>query len=189
MKRNLTYAATLAFLAWPLAAAAAVVVEMTIEDLSLSADAIARGEVVEVESSRDRETGRIYTNNVIDVSEWIKGGGGERITVRQLGGSHRGLAMYVPGTPRFKVGDSVLLFLKTGGIKGGENVHFLRGMGQGLFNILKENGVEMAVQQPGGVSVLKRSRKTGPGEIIRPEVLRVPLNDLLARIRRILAGW
>ncbi len=75
------------------------------------ADLIVRGTVL-VSSSRFTDEGGIVTTTELSVDEMLKGRlSGSRITIQESGGVAGGLALVIPGTPRFAPGERVLLFL------------------------------------------------------------------------------
>ncbi|MFW5920894.1 MAG: hypothetical protein ACOCUS_03565 [Polyangiales bacterium] len=97
------------------AADATVMVEVPIEDMAESADAIVVG-VVESSGTRmvigpQGQEPRTITK--LRVSEWLKGpADAEEITLREIGGSWKGGGMRIDGTPTYERGEEVLLFLK-----------------------------------------------------------------------------
>lgn len=107
----------------PERARATVMVEVPLEDMVRDADAIVLG-VVEHVGVRLRidEHGSVpHTIATIRVREWIKGGGdggagdgGARVRVDEIGGvlPEAQLGMAIAGTPRYGVGDEVVVFLR-----------------------------------------------------------------------------
>ncbi|RJO64592.1 MAG: hypothetical protein C4523_17940 [Myxococcales bacterium] len=156
---------------------ATVLWKMSVDDLARAAESVVRGEVTDVRTDKDQQSGRIYTYNAIQVREWIKGKTPETIVLRQIGGAYDGLEMRIPGTPRLAKGDDVVLFLKSDG-----QYHFLRGMGQGLFAVTAENGVETAVQKLEGAAVLAPDA-AGKQAVQEGQPLKLPLAELKAKIR------
>lgn len=166
---------------------AAVVKKFSLEDLSLVADKIVLGDVVRVYSKVDPEDGRVYTYNIIKPVEAVKGKCGNEIVVRQFGGSRGDLAIWVPGTPRFREGEKVLLFLKKSGK--GKNMYFLRGMGQGFFKVETVNGKEIAIQKTENLGAVKMSRSSSARNAVEKiEPIRLPLKELIARIKKYAAN-
>jgi hypothetical protein len=126
--------ATLLALSLASTAYATVMVEVPLDDLVRSADTIVHGRVV---SSRVRVamqpggTLEPQTVTTIRVLEWIAGEGGETVTLRELGGTWQGGTVRYEGTPEYRAGEEVIVFLA----RRPEEPHDLRtlGMVQGKF--------------------------------------------------------
>ena len=176
MKRSLALIILMLLFSSP--AFATVLQAMSVEEMSLSAEAIVRGVVTDVSAFKDPKTERIYTLNTVSVTERIKGQSPDSVVVRQIGGTYQGMTVQVPGTPRFEVGEQVVLFLTKEG-----SLHFLRGMGQGGFSIVKDNGVEMAKQKLAGASLFKQNKTTGEKQVVHETGLNIPVKDLMTRIQ------
>ncbi|MEK6406224.1 MAG: FG-GAP-like repeat-containing protein [Acidobacteriota bacterium] len=94
-------------------ALATTVIRPLDDDMIVGARAIVTGKVVEIESALD-EQDRIYTYITVRVSEVIKGQITERrITIKELGGVVGDRVSVVYGSPQFKRGEKVLLYLST----------------------------------------------------------------------------
>lgn len=111
----LTAAAALAALALALPARATVMVEIPIEDLVRDADAIVYGTVERVGTRLQRAPGTTgldpHTITTVRVQEWLKGEGGERVTIDELGGEMGQMGLRIAGTPSYRVGETVVVFL------------------------------------------------------------------------------
>lgn len=86
----------------------------TDDELVIGARAIVRGKVVSVSGQMDEQSGRIFTYVGLRVQEVLKGQIADReIVVKEEGGQVGGVGSIVWGTPRFKRGERVLLYLDT----------------------------------------------------------------------------
>lgn len=106
---------SLLLLAFPASAAATVMVEVPIEDMARDADAIVVGRVVrsEVRVVVDPVRGaQPHTLTTIAVSEWIVGSGGATVVVDELGGEIQGHGLAISGTPVYRPGEEVIVFLE-----------------------------------------------------------------------------
>jgi len=105
-------AALLVMLAAALAvpAFASTVKKMDLQELVTVSDSVVQGTVESVETRWEAKS--IYTYASIRVDEGIKGGPRRAVLVRQPGGKIGSLNLDAPGTPKFKVGDQVVVFLR-----------------------------------------------------------------------------
>jgi hypothetical protein len=114
---SLPRAAALAALLFSASTArATVMVSMPLEDMVQGATAIVHARVARVGTrlALDAERGPMpHTVSELVVLEWLKGEGGHQITVDELGGEVAGLGMAIAGTPQYRVGDEVIIFLRT----------------------------------------------------------------------------
>ncbi len=91
------------------AARATTLARMSLDQLAIAADAVARVRCTDVESRW--ENGQIWTVTTFSVVETMKGVLPERITVRLPGGRVGHLTAAVDGTPRFHAGEEAVVFL------------------------------------------------------------------------------
>ena len=99
----------------PAYAAATVMVEVPIEDMARAADAIVMGRVVrtEVRVVIDPTRGAMpHTLTEIRVAEWIAGSGGATVVIDELGGEIQGQGLAIAGTPVYRAGEEVIVFLE-----------------------------------------------------------------------------
>ncbi|MBO6938806.1 MAG: hypothetical protein JJ863_27805 [Deltaproteobacteria bacterium] len=122
---------------WGSSAEATVMVELTLEDMARDAVAIVHGRVVRTGGHLGIRDGSAepFTVTTLDVIEWIKGPGGDRIELREIGGElggNRG-GMAIDGVPNYDVGEEVVVFLEND-----PHGDFYRtyGMVQGKFVVL-----------------------------------------------------
>lgn len=97
-------------------ARATVMVSMPLEDMVQGATAIVHARVARVGTrlALDAERGPMpHTVSELVVLEWLKGEGGSQIAIDELGGEVAGLGMAIAGTPEYRVGDEVIVFLRT----------------------------------------------------------------------------
>ena len=92
---------------------ATTIVMPTDEQLVAKAPVIVRGTVLR--SQALDEGGSIYTDTIVAVESAIKGTPSGSITIREIGGIVGDRITKVYGTPEFKVGESVLVFVSPDG--------------------------------------------------------------------------
>jgi hypothetical protein len=131
------------------------------DDLIIGARAIVRGRALSIESGLDEHGGRIFTYVTLRVQEVIKGNvTGRRIVLKQEGGQVAGRGSIIFGTPRFSLGERVLLYLDTWP-DGSFRVHL---MFLGKFSIIndRETGRDIVIRSsPDSQVELLRSHTDG----------------------------
>ena len=80
--------------------------------LAEESDVIVQGQVADVKSRQARDPGLISTIVAVSVERQFKGPEVSSVTIEQPGGTLGDLALGIPGTPEFAVGENVILFLK-----------------------------------------------------------------------------
>jgi hypothetical protein len=114
---------------------ATVMIEVPLDEMIVRADAIVRGTVIASDVRVELRDGAIepQTTTTLRVTEWIAGEGGETVVLRELGGTWQGGTVRYDGTPTYRVGDEVVVFLE----RRLEAPHDLRtfAMVQGRFTI------------------------------------------------------
>ncbi|RLB54420.1 MAG: hypothetical protein DRJ42_09200 [Deltaproteobacteria bacterium] len=100
--------------AFSLVASATVLEEVSLEDMALRSDAIVHGVVVSTGTRlvMDDEGAEPHTLTTIRVIESLKGDLGSTVIVRERGGETQGRGMWIAGTPRYAVGEEVVVFLE-----------------------------------------------------------------------------
>jgi hypothetical protein len=95
-------------------ASATVMVEVPLEDLIQQADVIVHGTVVSTAVRLEMREGALepQTITTIRVREWIAGGGGDEVELRELGGVWQGGGVRFDGTPEYRAGEEVVVFLE-----------------------------------------------------------------------------
>lgn len=110
--------AGIATVSWP--AVASLVRAMDLDELTTSSDRIVVADVSTVHAAWDDAHRSIVSTVEIDVRETWKGAAtaGERLSIRQPGGTVGDIEMTVHGMPRFSVGERALLFLHSSHVVG-----------------------------------------------------------------------
>lgn len=120
-------------------AAATVMVEVPLERMVREADAIVVGRVERVGVRLVMLPGggaEPHTITTIRAVEWIKGDGGERVRLDEIGGVMEQGGMRIEGTPEYRVGDEVVVFLR----RTPEGAMRTYAMVQGQFHIVRGIG-------------------------------------------------
>ena len=102
----------------------------------------------------------------IDVIDYLKGGLGERVTVRVPGGQVGGMVNVIPGAPTFAEGDQVVLFLKVDG----PSIPVVTGTTQGVYRVTHRS----SQRRPRG-GAAARGRRPEPAASCAAIVNRRPL--------------
>jgi hypothetical protein len=151
-------------------ALASTVKKMDLQELVKVSDAIAQGTVESIETRWEDQA--IYTYTSIRVDESIKGGPRRAYLLRHPGGKIGALNADVPGTPKFKQGDQVIVFLRDRK----DGTYDVVGLGQGKYDILNN----FAVTNVAGLTLVDpvsgRLMEGGP-------VDRKPLDSFKTQIR------
>ena len=161
-------------------AGAATVVAMSLEQMTERADAIYLGRVTGARADWNAERTRIYTYVTLEVDRYLKGGSGARSeTVRLLGGRVGPYLAMVPGTPRFDVGEEVLLFASGRGAR----IPTVLGLSLGKFTVVSDAAGEKVVQRDISSLMLANHRTDSrkPGD----PVTRYRLSEIESRIREL----
>ena len=182
MKRSfsnstLALAMALALAALAIPAGATMVIERSNQDLARSADLIAVGQAMAVESTR--HAGEIMTRVTVEVDELWKGSAGSQVSFLIPGGVDLSLKHPVtttyPGAPQVLQGQEVVLFLTGAGDT--DAPHRIVGFSQGIFWISRQedggarvsrNLSELRLLGPDGVR--HGGRDTGSLGALRQEV-------------------
>ena len=132
---------TVLITALPLSLRATTVIRMDMERLSKRAEVVAVGRCIENIADWNEGRTQIYSTITIQVSQYLKGFLGSRISFKQLGGAVGQVSSRVPGMPEFKPGREVVIFLA----KDTAGKFQVLGMSQGKFDVLKagESSVKM----------------------------------------------
>ena len=122
-----------------LIAAAAPLSALTVRPLSFDqlvdqSVAIVHGRVHDVRGQWTADRRGIESLVTVEVHDYLKGGLGERITVKVPGGEAGGSVNIIPGAPRLSRGDEVVLFLTTNG----PSIPVITGTSQGVYRVTTE---------------------------------------------------
>lgn len=111
----LTLGLTLGFLGLTaIPAHATVMVEIPIEQLVFDADAIVHASVARTGTQLETFDGHLEPHTIAElrVLGWIKGSGAEQLAIDELGGTVNGSGSWIDGTPRYREGEEVIVFLR-----------------------------------------------------------------------------
>lgn len=116
-------------------ASATIVKPFTLRGLATEAHEVIRGEVIDEEVVYDAYWDRVYTHNVVRVSEALGGSArpGDLIVIRQMGGVLDGIESVLVGTSDFVLGDEIVVFTRSDGA-----LHYLVGMAQGAYWVWRD---------------------------------------------------
>lgn len=166
-------------------AQATIVVPMTIEEMAVEAALVARGRVVNTQAAWDDAHRRIYTYTEIQILERIHAPSAvpDSIVVRTLGGEVGNIGMKVSGTPKFTMGEEVVVFLRLDPID--PQQFQVIGMSQGKFHVERPlKGGALLVPSAEGLAFAR------PGSDGRMKIdpqhedpARVPLESLRERVQ------
>ncbi|MFT7625798.1 MAG: hypothetical protein ACI9WU_004989 [Myxococcota bacterium] len=132
---------------------------MQLADLVAEADVVVRGRVLfEQVPVWDAQRQRIYTDSKIIVDTVLHGRTTlPSVTVRQLGGVLGDIGQSVDGVGPLKPGTTVVLFLKTDGVR-----HYVVGMAQGRLEVVGRSGDERVVRDLDGATLVGKRTATLP---------------------------
>jgi hypothetical protein len=168
-----------------LAAAAAPATTMVpMDERALVAGSVGavRGRVTRIDSAADPASGAIYTYVAIEPAEQVFGAlPSGTLVLRELGGNVGGRGQWVFGSPEYRLGESVLVFLS----RHPDGALRTTGLAQGKFSLEEQGGMTRAVRHLGAdVTVLDPA--TGALQTDTPDAS-LALPELLARVRGALA--
>jgi hypothetical protein len=178
---------SLAFvLAGPGVARATVLAEVPLDDMIFDSDGIVIGDVVHVGVQMAvREDGRLepWTVTTLRVDRWLKNGSGDRVTIWERGGAWQGGGMRIDGTPEYRVGERVLVFLWNDPL--GRTRTY--GMVQGRF-VVRAGVPGVATTVERDVSAVGFAQWSSAGmTVTHLPATTMPLDAMVARISRVLA--
>jgi hypothetical protein len=159
-------------------AQATLIQKMDVEELTHVADLVVRGNVENVHTELDANTGRPYTYTTIAAQQIYKGEKPAKLVLRQIGGTLGGKTIWIAGTARFEVGEEVLVFLGNS-----DGRYVVRGMGQGAFRIVRTTAQPMVEQKFESASAVSQS----PDGARKLEEIR-PLSMTLAELEKAISA-
>lgn len=180
MKTAVLALAALALLATSHASATSVE-KMSLRDLAKKSDAIVLARV-EDETARYDTNKEIYTYVTLRVLEPVKGPKADAvITIRQLGGTVGDIASIVPGTPSFRKGEEVVVFLTKNDVAG---YPWVMGLQQGKYTVSADEKGRKSVRNEtdGGLTLLGPDGKATHGEQAKPQPLQAFLDGLRTQL-------
>jgi hypothetical protein len=104
---------------------------LSFAELVQGSGVVVHGRVSEVRGQWTADRQGIESLVVVEVSSYLKGDLGDRVTVRVPGGQAGGFVNIIPGAPRLSEGDRVVLFLKTSG----PAIPVITGTSQGVYRV------------------------------------------------------
>ncbi len=115
-------------------AAATVMVEIPMEDLVATSDAIVHAHVLRTGTQLETYEGRLEPHTITElrVDDWLQSDGDPRIAIDEIGGEVDGRGSWIDGTPRYAPGDEVVVFLRQ--LPSG--AYRTVGMAQGRFDVV-----------------------------------------------------
>ena len=173
----------------PAVAAATVVVQLTLEEMTRKAPVVVRGTVVQVQPRWSDVGGHIESWVELQVTDRVKGTVPATLVVRVPGGTIGELTMSVAGAPKFIPGQDTLLFLEPAVDAKGAFVLPAMAASKVDFEPSPKVGEVRAFRHLDGLAFALPAGKLGPA--LRPvdgaEDLGTP-RELLARLRRAVGG-
>ena len=121
-------------LAAPVALRATIVVPIEFRELVTTTPVIVHGQVTDVRSAPVDGRRSVDTFVTVAAGEYLKGDLGRFVTFRVPGGEVGRYRTIVIGAPEFKVGDEVVLFLKTQA----SALPFIAGFNQGVYRVVPD---------------------------------------------------
>jgi hypothetical protein len=134
-------------------AQATTAINLSLAELSDSANVVVIGEVVQSQSYWDG--GVILTDSTLSVIDCLKGACGQDVVVTTIGGEVGSIAQAVIGESSYRPGEQVMAFLRTQPDGRLQTV----GMAQGLFHIQEVGGMYVARADLSGLVLVD-----GPGQ-------------------------
>ena len=113
----------------------AVMKTLDLDQLTEESDTIVHGRIVAARVEWNRPHTSILTLYTVEADRYWKGFLGASFELAEPGGEVDGLVMHVPGAPRFRVGEEVVLFVWTDDVYGR---HQANGYEQGAFRVRKD---------------------------------------------------
>jgi hypothetical protein len=148
----------------------AVMQGMSTADLTRASDLVIEGDVTDVSAFWSRDGNSIISRATISQSYVIRGQTSrKRITVEYEGGEIGDTGFRVSDVAPLKVGERVILFLRSGASRINGNVFTIVGKGQGKYTVGSDG-----IARKGGFSVIQEN------EVIDNNI---PVSDLIDKIR------
>jgi hypothetical protein len=159
-------------------ASATTVQRLSLKDLAKNSASIVRAKVEDLVARYDTNK-EIYTYITLRVLEPVKGSNKDEVlTIRQLGGTVGNIASIVPGTPTFKKGEEVVVFLSRNDVAG---YPWVMGLQQGKFSVSQdESGMKKVRNELGGLRLMDPNGSALDGAKFTPDM---PLQSFLDGIR------
>lgn len=158
---------------------ATTLARLSLDDLAVAADAVARVRCTGAEARW--ENGSIWTVTTLEVLETMKGNLTAEIAVRLPGGRAGHLIATVDGTPRFSPGEEAVVFLERSRAGG----FTIAGWAGGTFRISRDprTRMETVTQDSSAFAVFDAATRTFHTEGVR----RMPIEEFRARLAAVIA--
>ena len=162
-----------------LAAQAATLEYLSLDDMAVKSTAIIRGRVIAANTGVQAPL--IFTRYTVQVLERWKGADAPEVDVVVPGGDVQGRRQVFSGAPQLAAGEEYVLFLWTGP----SGLTQVIGFSQGVFQLQKDAQGEV---------VARRSASTGAmldpktGGLVTDQAMRLRLGDLRSRVRSATMG-
>jgi hypothetical protein len=121
------------------ACGATSVPRLSLEEMVVHSEMIVSGRVIRTWATWDSQHQFIWTHNEILVEDVVKGRHSDKVVVSEPGGVVDGIGMQIAGSPRYALGERVMVFLER------MPNSYLRttGMGQGKLSISRDGSVHL----------------------------------------------
>ena len=154
----------------------ALMIKMSVEDLTKDTDVIIIGNIKEVESRLNFWRTEVHTYSTVSVEKYIKGIGHGTLTIITEGGNAGDSGVWVEDTPVFTENEKVLVFLKKAGCE-----FRVAGWAQGKYIIENEEVLDRSGEKVSLNDFLRRfDDALQKGEIRLPDTVRVITVDAMA---------
>ncbi|MFK8000748.1 MAG: hypothetical protein AB8H86_14205 [Polyangiales bacterium] len=129
-------AGLLALLSVP--ALATIMVEVPLEEMVVEGEGVVRATVIHSGTQLNLRDGgsEITTITTLRVDEWLVGQGDDEIRLREIGGETARGGMRIAGTPRYRLGEEVVVFLDDD-VDGVDRYFRTFALVQGKFTVLR----------------------------------------------------
>jgi hypothetical protein len=163
----------------PNSAQATVMRYLEIEELARLSTAVFHGQVISTKVYWDESHTRIFTAVRVQVNESLKGTAkrGAFVTITQLGGELDGLRLDYGGRPVFAVGESIVLFTKSGD----KGELLVVGLKQGKLRVAGDE----VIRDFSGLSLVEKTTKPGQAVALKQPArvqTRLSLDELRQRV-------
>jgi hypothetical protein len=173
MKRHLQSALVLTLFSMPLQCA--TLERLSLGDMISKSTVIVRGRITGSYAAFAGTAPVIYTHYSIQVSEWLKGLGGNTTDLAVPGGVVNNVRQSFAGAPTFNPGDEYVFFLWTS--KAG--VTQVIGLTQGLFSLAQDGSPDPMATRSSSHELMLDSRTGHP---VKDQPLIMHLSDLKSQI-------
>lgn len=160
---------------------ATTVIPRSVEQLAAASSNVVVGRAVRNWSQWNAQQGVIFTYTEFEVKRSLKGSAPAKVTIRQLGGSARGITQKIAGVRQLQVGEDAVLFLRPSEERDGSMV--VSSLMQGHFHISKRADGEDVVSN----GVAGASQLSAQGTFSEYKGSRMTLRQLEERVRKVAA--